>query len=126
MAITDRVVRCPNQRTRPRRIPLAAVEDSLIDPGPSPEQVCDQRLLRDAVTQVLGRLRFERYQVLALTYGLPYCDGMNRAGYSYLSEEIARILRVTSYRIHVVRHNTLDMLRRSPDSRWLLRPFVSS
>lgn len=110
----------------PKRVPLAAVQSSLIDSAPSPERACELSLLRSALKKVLTRLSAERHQVLALTFGTPRRDGLNPAGYSYGSEEIARILNVSSYRIHAVRNVTLALLRNGRESRRLLLPFLDA
>jgi hypothetical protein len=131
MAISSRSVYRAKDCAGPKRVPLAAVRGSLIDPGPSPEWACELGLLRDALAKVLDRFRGERYQVLAfqvlaLTYGTPGRDRLNPAGYVYNSEEIARVLQVPSGRVHAARYHALDRLRKAPDSRRLLLPFCDA
>ena len=117
-----RTRRCPWSK----RVPLAALRDSLIDPGPSPERFCELSFLRDAVEQVLKRLNMRQRQVVALYVGLPGPDGLNPAGYSYYSEEIARILKRTSYGTCGAWHCAVARLRQSSEFRRLLLPFWQS
>lgn len=64
-----------------------------IDPCPGPETVAQQRLLAEAVREVLGTMCPEKRRLLELCFGL----GGN---YSYTAQEIARILRRSDHHVH--------------------------
>lgn len=77
--------------------------------------VVNSRLLRDALTQALGRLNPRASEIIALRYGL--ADGETRT-----LEEVGRLMGVTRERVRQIEAGALDKLRSFPLLNSLARP----
>ncbi|MFM9960996.1 MAG: hypothetical protein ACKV2Q_07205 [Planctomycetaceae bacterium] len=64
----------------------------------------DRLVARDAVLVAIGRLTPERRAVVSYYFGL-------NGGLSYFSDEIARILKISSRRVHCLREVAILRLR---------------